>query len=88
MNPKHTPTPWKLENSSTVIVPDGAGGTIAEVYGDDVKEQKANAAFIVKAVNAHDVLVTALRRTEKHVPRESFDRDILWEALKLAGNNP
>lgn len=71
----HTPTPWRLDpnkcRSSPVFVERATVGGdrhIATVYGPDpgsVAEgeeiAKANARFIVTAVNAHARLVAALR---------------------------
>lgn len=59
---KATPRPWGLERDgitltmsgqivATAIAPDGAG----------IAEQRANAALIVRAVNAHDAMREALR---------------------------
>jgi len=69
---EHTPTPWdhsslcveeatgegQLFSAGDVHVfpPYGEAGPVATVSG------LANAAFIVKAVNSHDVLVSHLRR--------------------------
>jgi hypothetical protein len=71
---KHTPTPWrasKARKSSNfgayvafVQTVDPAS-VLAKVSGgptDDREVAEANAAFIVRAVNAHDDLVKALRR--------------------------
>lgn len=69
----HTPTPWvvgehyKDENSDTFIIPIGHdydGGfsgedTIAEIW-DTNNPGYANAEFIVKACNNHDVLASAV----------------------------
>ena len=69
---KHTPTPWKLddiaphdpkweafeiwnEKATREMIANGAGRANIRVFG------KANAAFIVRAVNAHDGLVKALQ---------------------------
>jgi hypothetical protein len=61
----HTPTPWEAEDA--VIFCPGKRLTIAVMYGNELlkslnwKEQKANAAHIVKCVNLHDELVGALK---------------------------
>lgn len=66
--PQHTPTPWKVAESGTWI-----GGTdnvnsfkagflqeIAELR-DHHGRGRANAAFIVRAVNAHEELLVILK---------------------------
>jgi hypothetical protein len=61
-----TPTPWKLALTDDTIIRGPDGSYIAAVTGDYNSESdwpcmEANAAFIVRAVNAHDDLVTALK---------------------------
>lgn len=62
-NIKHTPTPWILSGATTEIRSD-KGELIAttnhhlEIRSEATK--KANAAFIVKAVNFHEKLVKAI----------------------------
>lgn len=68
---KHTPTPWRAAqtraseviwaDSIIAILWDGSGtiGCAAATETD-----RANAALIVRAVNAHDALVRALRETK------------------------
>ena len=64
---EHTPAPWKAErefedDTPTFIHKDGrAIADCAMGYG---VEDDANAAFIVKAVNSHEALVTALEKIE------------------------
>jgi hypothetical protein len=55
----HTPTPW---NAREYEIYDVETHLIAEFCGylTDINEDAANAAFVVKAVNSHDVLVSAL----------------------------
>jgi hypothetical protein len=59
---KHTPTPWVEQDmpagcNDRITADDGKGTTICEFpYGLD-----ANAAFIVRACNAHHELVAALK---------------------------
>jgi hypothetical protein len=69
-NTKHTPTPWftQRDSWSTVYIEARIRpGTLQEIAacgptenGSD--EQEANAAFIVRACNAHEQLVDALRQ--------------------------
>ena len=64
--PKHTPGPWKAVRDNShlrlqqwdVYADNGRGKLLAEVLGDNAE---ANADFIVRACNAHDDLLAALR---------------------------
>ena len=59
-----TPTPWFVySQNSNMIVNAAATKVIADASSEegDYAEAKANAAFIVRACNAHDQLVAALR---------------------------
>ena len=70
MNAKHTPTPWSIvpQNDGSSIIAkmheDASKGfrivCHAWLRRDSQAEDQANAAFIVRAVNAHDDLVAAL----------------------------
>lgn len=67
---QHTPLPWELDahlvgqiinfDGSKLVARAGRVGPSYDVDPDQI-ERNANAAFIVKAVNSHDQLVTALR---------------------------
>jgi len=75
---EHTPTPWRVEEGTDLIWgacnPDdrttyGMGYSIVQgksgAWGarqPDMDEREANAAFIVKAVNNHDALVSVLEK--------------------------
>ena len=76
MDKNITPTPWRVEEGTDLIwgacTDDpstyGMGYSIVEgkipgfkPYKPSMKEREANAAFIVKAVNAHDALVDCLK---------------------------
>ena len=68
MSGKHTPTPWSVPKTDTVaVVAEGNDYerrrrvvTRALYKPHQRARAEANAAFIVKAVNAHDKLVSAL----------------------------
>jgi len=76
---KHSPTPWKARtyrNESKGIWIDCwafadhgkgrcLGGTIGEIY--DAPSAEADAAYIVRAVNAHAALVEALRKAAERI---------------------
>lgn len=51
---KHTPGPWEVdtaheEGCGIAVIPGPTGGSVAEVYGDNKKQQKANAQLIAEA---------------------------------------
>lgn len=66
---EHTPTPWNQEGraitcerwSTIATVDNGATDMDENVITED--EADANAAFIVRAVNAHEELLTALKKS-------------------------
>ena len=59
MTTQHAPTPWKLGGASgrMITTPEGyvGDGFIADV------DTRANAEFIVRAVNAHEALLEAVK---------------------------
>lgn len=80
---KHAPTPWIIDGCSgrMITTPGGYYGFIADV------DTKANAAFIVRAVNNHERLVEALEAAARFLP--SIDslpntRTEIGDAAKLA----
>lgn len=88
--PQHTPTPFWIDEDN--FIASGSGDnyrTIAEViHAESDVDPKANAAFIVKAVNSHDELVTAcnkaLIKMNVYLPDHYEMIRILQEALKNA----
>ncbi len=78
MTIKHTPTPWichGLEITGTNDKRKNFAHGVCTVDNDDDRQgngvSRANAALIVRAVNAHDELVKALRKVEGHF--ENFE---------------
>jgi hypothetical protein len=67
---KHTPTPWKVKRW-TGLGQKGIGIVaerdlaIADITMQLDDKEMANAAFIVRAVNMHQELVTALKRAHR-----------------------
>jgi hypothetical protein len=69
MTTKHTPTPWRdcappsnFHKGKIFIRPANGERLIAIVSGEMQQDEiRANAAFIVRAVNTHDDLVEALK---------------------------
>lgn len=77
MNAQHTPTPWEIGNvtyqhnfecwTKTVSAKGTRPLVGHRVAGRTEAECNANAAFIVRAVNAHDELVAALRFAKESI---------------------
>lgn len=90
---KHTPLPWEhgrnLAGTGTVSIRqhtgDAVGYTTCERhgYGDkqDDAEALANAALIVRAVNAHDDLVGVLMGILERASIDADDGDLALKAL-------
>jgi len=76
--PKHTPTPWVESDSQPHFVFCDAGGVIdvnrPVCMSTANAKGRANAAFIVRACNAHEMLLAALKlaRTVIEEERKSF----------------
>lgn len=86
----HTPTPWRVFTATNGLYigvgePNGEG-ILDAGFGvwREGPEAIANAAFIVKAVNAHDELVAALQALISNLPYQKH-RDIALAALAKAG---
>lgn len=89
----HTPTPWFISDKTQVVLRICApqGGEVAVLYdapgnspiGDSELlharrlEQKANAALIVRACNAHDDLAALLKRCERAIPNYARNESLL-----------
>jgi hypothetical protein len=90
MTTQHTPTPWTYfagTNSTDVMAKNGHHlARMASMASDAIDD----AAFIVKAVNAHEALIAALEATLYTIRASSEDYDLLESyakglaALKLA----
>lgn len=88
MSVRHTPTPWLIDDDvfdedeieiTSQDLLDNSMGAIAAIqvgtFNDDVEARKrADAEFIVRAVNAHDDLVAALRGLRSWMPPAGDDR--------------
>jgi hypothetical protein len=89
MAAQHTPTPWQVDSGDELAIQSVEGGAqIATVLGPDdflcrdddddevfEEECEANAAFIVRACNAHDDLVAALKSALAYVDAEAMLKD-------------
>jgi hypothetical protein len=85
--PTHTPTPWKVEDKTTLA--DSAGHVIAITASREQSDlaNEANAAFIVRAVNVHEelmrVCVYALNELE-HPHANPENKTLTIQDLKQA----
>jgi hypothetical protein len=60
---QHTPTPWHVNKDDPAAIFNSMGGYVTRIDGNAVQTRaaiEANAAHIVRCVNAHDELVAAL----------------------------
>lgn len=70
-----TKTPWKLDGELAIVTASRKELHIATVngYSRSHKEDCANAAYIVQAVNSHEALVEAIQGLLDLVDREDLD---------------
>ena len=66
MSGKHTPTPWRVDSKYRADIIGADGRDVAETalsasYRRPLEDQYANAAFIVRACNAHEAMREALK---------------------------
>lgn len=59
--PKHTPTPWRYRDLGDTLAIYGPGNSMPHARVPRDRDSKADAAYIVRCVNAHEALVDALR---------------------------
>jgi len=95
---QHTPTPWRVVRAKGYRIDDVVGAKdqlIASFDGEPFEREQANAAFIVRAANAHDALIAALQSLHDNIAEYArinnlagFDNQDMQQAraaLKLAG---
>lgn len=92
---KHTPTPWKMEqwgenHFAVVSDNDGQNHAVMQDIYCYAPEKAANAAFIVRACNAHEALVRELQAMYDHMIDRGEDEEsdgmiAAATALALAG---
>ncbi len=83
--PTHTPTPWSIENDSDFPkqkVIKAEKSRIIAVIDDNDETDRGNAEFIVRAVNAHEEMVYALKRACRCFDAMGLSTDL--KAWKLA----
>jgi hypothetical protein len=79
----HTPTPWQYGELSESVMTARAGPIVDADFARDIisyEERFANLKFIVRACNAHDALVAALREIEAN-NADPLDVEIARAAL-------
>jgi len=85
MTTQHTPTPWQhgegICEHKIYSITRPELDEIARCYGDSAKEAHDNAAFIVRACNAHEGLIEALERIAWHELTWKESRDVARAAL-------
>lgn len=95
MRMEHTATPWHVGGNRSRIIYAEDGFAVADAtvfHGHHEESSEANAAFIARACNAHDNLVTALQTCRDMLrfggytfeEREAVVNDAN-EALSIAG---
>lgn len=91
---QHTKTPWRVgapsQMGSVVAdepVPEICGSDAVDYYGGHLIAESIaprNAEFIVRACNAHEMLIEALKDCARH-PRQAQRNNIVRKALAAAG---
>ena len=82
MKPQHTPLPWKANDTYLL---DSNGDTIGKLnQGDGLEMAKSDAAFIVRAVNAHDELIGTLHGILMAIEDDVFDGQRAREVIEAA----
>jgi hypothetical protein len=73
---QHTPTPWHHSEcflwACVTTKADGRGEVVCTAASRDESAARANAEFIVRAVNAHDDLLAALKEAEALIRRDAY----------------
>jgi len=68
---KHTPTPWTLQKFSSGYEIDGANGREVLTMWSNTEDADSDAAFIVRAVNAHEELLSLVQAITEGVEMNS-----------------
>ena len=72
--PQHTPTPWSID----------ALGYLRGPESENILEVKDNAAFIVRAVNNHEILIGTLQGILMAIEDDVFDGKRAREVIEMA----
>ncbi len=86
---EHTPTPWKYGEKPAIDYMVGANresvGYLEAPKGSDslTAQAKANKDFILRAVNAHEELVKALRSVIQEASTDALSQET-WDEIRNA----
>ncbi len=85
----HTPTPWKVKYAREIYGGESFGRFISTTESRNVMphitvEDSANAEFIVRAVNSHEVMLEALKTARERFVREGMATANIDEAIAQA----
>lgn len=82
----HTPTPWKVEYDTETGINIGSNSELVAKAVKTVSNSKENAAFIVRAVNAHEELVEIAKAYRNMFKRDDHPKDAWYidELIKRA----
>ncbi len=81
----HTPTPWKFENRDEDNYLAGPEGQfVISLVGSPDDEDKENAAFIVRAVNAHEELLKRLKECYEKLEFKGYSNASVEKAIAKA----
>ena len=82
----YTPTPWHQHDMEFGIICGPKGQGVADCKSPYIssESQSANAAFIVKAVNAHEALLQALKYASRFLNSKDHDIEMVSKAITLA----
>lgn len=84
----HTPTPWHTADNMDIDIY-ASGFRIAIMKGGEIRRDKANAAFIVAACNAHEKMLETLKLCRDEWPeRITPCYKEICDAIALAEANP
>lgn len=93
MTTNHTPTPWHIAGDDNIIHIKAQETLICELtsresemgfdYECPLKVTKKNAAFIVRACNAHDELVEALKKARDYIEGELIENALVGGSQTL-----
>lgn len=87
MKTKHTPTPFRLDAETKMIVLDSSGVVVVHCAGivDGFENAKRLAAFIVRACNSHEALKEALKALEQFESTPDKDAVLIsYKAIERA----
>lgn len=85
----HTPTPWEIAHyeggllEGLNFIRSADGEEICSI-NDASEKAKANAAYIVRAVNAHEEMLLVLKELQRTIDKDHFYADRINEAIAKA----